>query len=132
MKLISPMQRYTSRVTPKDADGNAISTDDGEEDTAVNPKTEPCGGQKSGRVHFDAESGSKAFIAWKTLHPDETGNCTIRLGNGNIASNLQVLKPLDGSGKKTKGTFPCGRSESFEEGKEIKFPGNMSCDHCTL
>jgi hypothetical protein len=101
MKLISPMQRYKSRVTPKDSNGNVIDTDDGDDDSTPNPKVYPCGGQKSGRVHFDAESGTKAFIAWKTLHPDETGNCTIRLGNGNIASNLTVLYPLDGSGNNT-------------------------------
>ena len=95
------MQRYKSRVTPKDSNGNVIDTDDGDDDSTPNPKVYPCGGQKSGRVHFDAESGTKAFIAWKTLHPDETGNCTIRLGNGNIASNLTVLYPLDGSGNNT-------------------------------
>ena len=44
MKLMSPMQRYKSRVTPKDSNGDAIATDDGDDDSTPNPKTEPCVG----------------------------------------------------------------------------------------
>lgn len=66
MKLISPMQRYYSRVRPKDADGNVMDIDELKyppyDPSDLNPLLEPCGGAKPGRVHFDAESGSKALI----------------------------------------------------------------------
>jgi len=55
---------------------------------AFNPHLEPCGGYRPGRVHFDAETNSKVFIAWKTMHPDIAGNCTIRLGSGVNQANF--------------------------------------------
>jgi len=112
------MQRYYSRVRPKDADGNPMDLDEEKyppyDATDLNPLLEPCGGAKTGRVHFDAESGSKALIQWRTVHPDEQGNCTIRLGDGLTDSETEftVLSPTDGSGKNTKGKFPCGRTAS--------------------
>ena len=48
----------------------------------LNPFLRPCGGTKPGKVHFTAEMESKAFIAWKTVVPDETGNFTIKLSDG--------------------------------------------------
>ena len=86
MKLISPMQRYWSRVTPKDSEGNTLYDSEGRyqeyKESDLNPALAPCGGAKAGRVHFDADAGSKAFIMWRTIHPDLDGNCTIRLGDG--------------------------------------------------
>lgn len=138
MKLISPMQRYWSRVTPKDSEGNTLYDSDGRypeySEKDLNPALAPCGGAKTGRVHFDAESGSKAFMFWRTIHPDLYGNCTIRLGDGltDAPNEFEVLFPLDGSGNKTEGKFPCGRSTTSMEGKEVRFPKNLTCDECTL
>ena len=114
MQLISPMQRYISRVTPKDIDGNVID-DTGKYESYteadLNPLLAPCGGAKAGRVHFDSESGSTALISWKVYHPDDQGNCTISLGDSIDDQKYDVLYPLDGSGsRKTHGKFPCGRT----------------------
>ena len=67
-------------------------------------------------------------------HPDLYGNCTIRLGDGltDAPNEFEVLFPLDGSGNKTDGKFPCGRSTTSMEGKEVRFPKNLTCDECTL
>ena len=113
MKLVSPIQRYYSRVTPKDADGSTLDDPDGRyeyyDDSDLNSMVAPCGGAKLGRVHFDAASGSKAYILWRTIHPDLHGNCTIKLSDGLSESMSEVLKPLDNSTNK-KGQFPCGRT----------------------
>ena len=138
MKLISPMQRYPSRVVPKDSEGNLIYDTEGRyesyKESDLNPGMAPCGGAKAGRVHFDADAGSKAYVMWRTIHPDLTGNCTIRLGDGltDAPDEFETLFPLDGSADKTSGKFPCGRTTTSMEGKEIKFPKNMTCDSCTL
>jgi len=34
--------------------------------------------------------------------------------------------------KRMRGYFPCGRSKSDLEGKEIKFPRNVTCDACFI
>jgi hypothetical protein len=78
-------------------------------------------------VHFVSTPGARNFIAWKTVHPSPTGNCTIRLGEGLDENDFKVLSPLDRSANK-KGSFPCGREESALEGKEVKFPANFTCD----
>lgn len=60
MKLLSPMQRYKSRVIPKDQEGNELD-DSGYEmydEADANPLLAPCGGTKAYRVHFEADSGS--------------------------------------------------------------------------
>jgi hypothetical protein len=137
MKLISPMQRYWSRVTPKDSAGNTLENDGRYEeykDSDLNPGLTPCGGAKAGRVHFDADAGSKSFVMWRTIHPDLNGNCTIKLGDGltDSAEELLVLFPLDGSANNTEGKFPCGRTTTSMEGKEVRFPKNLTCDECTL
>ena len=56
--------------------------------------------------------------------------CTIRLGEDATDKEYDVLAPTDGSGGKN-GSFPCGRSEG-QDGKEIKFPKNLTCDSCIL
>jgi len=79
MKLVSPMQR--SSVSKKYDDD-----DEGKYQqytlADLNPNIRPCGGTKPGKIHFTAEMESKAFVAWKTIVPDETGNCTIKLSDG--------------------------------------------------
>jgi hypothetical protein len=115
MKLISPMQRYWSRVTPKDSEGNVLYDSDNRyqeyKESDLNTALFPCGGAKAGRVHFDADAGSKAFVMWRTIHPDLAGNCTIRLGDGltDTADEFETLTPLDNSAN-ADGKFPCGRS----------------------
>jgi len=47
---------------PKDADGNEIDDAGRYEpytDADLNPALFPCGGAKAGRIHLDAEMGSK-------------------------------------------------------------------------
>jgi hypothetical protein len=69
---------------------------------------------------------------WRTIHPDLSGNCTIRLGDGLSEEDMEVLYPLDGSANNTEGRFPCGRTTTSMEGKEIKFPKDLTCDDCTI
>ena len=71
-------------------------------------------------------------MAWRTIHPDHRGNCTIRLGDDLSEGSFKVLYPTDGSGRKTGGKFNCGRHTTAYEAQEIKFPANISCDDCTL
>jgi len=52
------------------------------------------------------------MISWRTKFPDVKGNCTIRLGNKGDVGSFTTLYPLDNSGKKSKGKFPCGREAS--------------------
>jgi hypothetical protein len=133
MKLMSPMQRYISKVKVKDEDGNII--DNGDIDDQIenlNPHMQPCGGTLRGRSHLMSDVGSKHTVTWKTIHPDPQGNCTIRLGSKGEDKNMVTLYPLDGSGKKTKGKFPCGRETSSAEGKLIKFPNDVVCDSCVI
>lgn len=71
-------------------------------------------------------------MSWSIAHPDATANCTIKLCVGADADDCKVLQPTDGSGKNTKGKFPCGRISTAFEGKEIRFPTKETCDVCTL
>ena len=133
MKLMSPMGRYISRVKVKDENGNVVdngSTDDQIEN--LNSHMQPCGGALRGNSHLMSEVGSKHTVTWKTMHPDPQGNCTIRLGSKGEDKNMVTLYPLDGSGKKSKGKFPCGRETSSAEGKLIKFPSDVVCDACII
>lgn len=97
----------------------------------VQRQQQPCGGSQREGVHFVATPGSRNFIAWKVNHPAPKGNCTIRLGTGPDENDFRVLHPLDKSANKN-GSFPCGREETGLEGKEVKFPKNLTCDTCTL
>lgn len=81
------MMRYKSHVKANDLDTNDAELE-------INPRSSPCGGMKRGYVHFDAEPNSKIFVAWKTLHPDVNGNCTIRIGAGLQQSDFTTLKPV--------------------------------------
>jgi hypothetical protein len=55
----------------------------------LNPNTRPCGGTKAGKIHFTAEMEQKVYIAWKTLVPDEIGNCTIKLSDGDDSNDFE-------------------------------------------
>ena len=68
---------------------------------------------------------------WKVVHPSSVGNCTIRFGSGNDESAFTVLYPRDGTADST-GKFPCGRFSTPYEGKEFRFPKDITCDSCTL
>lgn len=129
------MQRYYSRVKPKDSDGNEIDDETDRypfyDEADLNPHLQPCGGAKPGRAHFDAEAGSKAHIMWRVKSPDSNSNCTIRLGGGLRDDDFETLTPLDGSAD-SRGQFPCGRNGNAVEAKEIAFPKNFTCDDCTL
>ena len=92
---------------------------------------QPCGGTSKGFVHFVTTPGSKNYIAWKVVHPSQSGNCTLRMGQGADEDDFFVLHPLDKSGDKY-GSFPCGREETGVEGKEIKIPSNITCDQCVI
>ena len=124
------MQRYTSHIKPKDSDGNEVDVEE-TDPVFINPHSEPCGGMAAGRVHFDAEAGSKIFVAFKTVHPDSKSNCTVSLGQGNQQQNYEALIPLDGSAN-SHGKFPCGREQSNYDGKTFKLPRNLTCDDCTI
>lgn len=85
MKLVSPMQRYWSSLPAKNALGEELEDDGRYEeytDADLNPVEAPCGGAKAGRIHFDAEMGSKTQVQFKTVHSDKNGNCTFRIGDG--------------------------------------------------
>ena len=108
MKLISPMQRYITHAKLKnDAGVEVESTEEPDNVDSLNTHITPCGGFKPGKVHFDAEVNSKDFVAWKIVHPDIDGNCTIRIGNGVNQENFKTIKPLGESDK--NGKFECGR-----------------------
>ena len=135
MELISPIQRYIRRGP--DLDENNSELDDSRYETYteadLNPLLYPCGGAKAGRVHFDAEMGSKAYINWRTIHPDDNGMCTLRLGESANDKDYDILYPTDGSGnRENHGKFPCGRNTAAVEGKEIRVPRNLTCDSCIL
>lgn len=81
MRMISPIPRRPSLIKPHDSDGNELDDSKYEiyKESDMNPLLQPCGGTKAGRVHFDAEAGSKTYVQWKTIHPDDLGNCTLKL-----------------------------------------------------
>ena len=89
----------------------------------------PCGGTRSGTVHFETTPGSRNLFAWKVIHPSPTGNCTIRVGDSPTETALRVVKPTDGSAH-DDGSFPCGRNEGNFESKEVKIPLTLECDDC--
>jgi hypothetical protein len=99
MRLVSPMQRSTvSKHYDDDDEGKYGSYTLAD----LNPNLRPCGGTKPGKIHFTAEMESKAFIAWKTMVPDETGNCTIKLSDGADDQDFEVLLPLDNTAFKKR------------------------------
>ena len=100
MKLVSPMQRSSSSKHYDDEEEAAKYQSYTAND--LNPNLRPCGGTKAGKIHFTAEMESKAFIAWKTIVPDETGNCTIKLSDGADDADFEVLLPLDNTAYKKR------------------------------
>ena len=131
MKLMSPMQRFVSHIHADQLDDDSSEPVAAVADTSsFNPRTAPCGGYKKGKVHFDVEMDTKILVAWKTVHPDAEGNCTIRLGVGAQEGDYKVLRPNDK--QDVNGKFACGREQSNYEGKVVQLPQNFTCDDCTL
>lgn len=91
---------------------------------------QPCGGTEKAHVHYLATPGSKNYVQWKVSHPSANGNCTVRVGAGTDEDFFIVLRPRDGMSYRD-GSFPCGREVGYE-GREFKFPKNITCDSCTL
>ena len=78
----------------------------------VNHFQAPCGNAHKGRVHFDAEVGSEAWIEWEVRQEAPNGMCMLRLADAPDDQEYDLLLPLDGSAEKKgkkKGWFPCGR-----------------------
>lgn len=46
-------------------------------------------------------------------------------------SKLHTVYPIDKSADET-GYFPCGRTQTGFEAKEIRFPEDLTCDQCIL
>ena len=85
----------------------------------------------AGTVHFETTPGSRNMFSWKVIHPSAAGNCTIRVGETPNERDMRVAKPTDGSANED-GSFPCGRSETAFEGKEVKLPHDLECDDCIV
>ena len=99
IKLVSPMERSSYSKNYDDDEEHKYQSYTAND---LNPNMRPCGGTKPGKIHFTAEMESKAFIAWKTIVPDETGNCTIKLSDGADDSDFEVLLPLDNTAFKKR------------------------------
>ena len=99
IKLVSPMERSSASKHYEDDEENKYQSYTAND---LNPNMRPCGGTKPGKIHFTAEMESKAFIAWKTIVPDETGNCTIKLSDGADDSDFEVHLPLDNTAFKKR------------------------------
>ena len=111
MELLSPVKR-------KDVDINRLGM-------------HPCGGTKSGPVHYETTPGSRNLIAWKILTASPNGRCMIRLSDSPREKDMFVIKPTDGSGA-DDGSFECGREVTSYEAKEIKIPRDFTCDTCLI
>ena len=88
MELLSPLKR-------KDVDVSRLGV-------------RPCGGTKSGAVHYETTLGSRNLVAWRIHTPSPTGRCIIRVSDSPIEANMVIAKPTDGSAAED-GSFPCGR-----------------------
>ena len=91
----------------------------------------PCGGTKSGPVHYETTPGSRNLVAWKIVTPAPNGRCIIRVSDSPKERDMQVAHPTDGSAA-DDGSFPCGREITNYEVKEIKIPRDLICDSCII
>ena len=112
MELISPLRR-------KDVNLSTLAK-------------RPCGGTKSGPVHFETTPGSRNLISWKITTPSPNGRCIIKVSDSPIEKDMVLVKPLDGSADPSDGSFPCGRTHTAYEAKEIKIPRDLVCDKCIV
>lgn len=98
----------------------------------ANSSVYPCGGLPKGKTHLLITPGSYSIIQWRTVKSSPSGMCAVRLSHG-IAneSTFVTLHPRDKSSN-SEGFFECGRYSGMYETKEFGFPGNLSCDTCTL
>ena len=111
MELLSPLKR-------KDVDVSMLAKG-------------PCGGTKSGPVHFASTPGSRNVVAWRIHTPAKDGRCMVRVSDSPHEKSFVTLKPLDGSAA-DDGTFPCGREITPYEAKEVRFPRDLVCDQCLM
>ena len=152
MKMVLPMQRYITKLEPKNEFGDIMddSRYDKQNEGDINPLVAPCGGWKKYRTHMEADSGTPLEVAWAVHSPDVAGNCTLSLNDGiEDDEGLHTFDPLipthsfDGDIEKQKkarinlgihkaATFPCGRRVAALEGALFHLPKNMSCDSCVL
>ena len=91
----------------------------------------PCGGTKTGPVHYETTPGSRNMVAWRIHTPSPTGRCIVKVSDTPKEADMVTLKPTDGSAAED-GSFPCGREVTTYEAKEIKIPRNLECDSCIL
>ena len=111
MELLSPIKR-------KDVDINRLGL-------------RPCGGTKTGAVHYETTPGSRNVVAWRILTPAPNGRCLIRVADTPRERDLVTVRPTDGSAG-DDGSFPCGREITSYEAKEVKIPRDLQCDQCVL
>jgi len=111
MELLSPLKR-------KDVDISRLGV-------------RPCGGTKTGAVHYETTPGSRNLVAWRIHTPSLTGRCIIRVSDTPFEANMVIAKPTDGSAAED-GSFPCGREITNYEAKEIKIPRELVCDTCII
>ena len=111
MELLSPIKR-------KDVDMSLLARS-------------PCGGTKSGPVHYETTPGSRNIVAWRILKASPSGRCMVRVGDSPREGDLKLVKPTDGSAG-DDGSFPCGREVTSYESKEIRIPRDLSCDRCIM
>jgi hypothetical protein len=91
----------------------------------------PCGGISKQAANTLTTKGSSINVIWEILVPENSGNCTVKISNGQQdLDSFKLLKPLD-TAINEDGSFKCGRDKGFEH-KEFILPENYECDGCTL
>ena len=91
----------------------------------------PCGGISKQSANTLTTKGSSINVIWEILVPENSGNCTVKISNGQQdLDSFKLLKPVD-SEMNEDGSFKCGRDKGFEH-KEFILPENYECDGCTL
>jgi len=96
------------------------------------PSGSVCSGTTRGLTHYEGIQNGRSLIGWRVSQPSPTGNCTIRITDSPSDSKMKSLRPLDDSGNTDTNVFPCGRTETNFEAKEIRLPRDFDCDACIL
>ena len=91
----------------------------------------PCGGVEKKLANTLTNKGSSINVVWEILVPENTGNCTVKISNGQQdEESFKLLQPAEGK-INHDGSFPCGRNKGFEH-QEFVLPSDYECDGCTL
>ena len=91
----------------------------------------PCGGVEKKSANTLTNKGSSINVVWEILVPENRGNCTVSISNGQqTEESFKVLQPIEGKINED-GSFACGRVKGFEF-KEFNLPEDYECDGCTL